>query len=96
MLTLRLRLPSGPSTVKIDKESTFAQLRTLVATTAYSPKETIVLSSGFPPAALELDDYAPIAASLHYMDTVVVSLSAATGQAVATGKPPAKRQKKAE
>eukprot|EP00966_Prymnesium_polylepis_P098715 2285702-Prymnesium_polylepis.1 len=94
-LTLRLRLPTGPTTVKIAKDATFAQLRALVASAASTSEESFALSSGFPPSPLQLEDDAPIAASLHDMDTVVVTLGATTGQAVATGKPPAKRQKKA-
>ena len=95
MLTLRLRLPAGPSTVKIEKGATFAQLRALVAETAKSPEEELTLSTGFPPTPLLLDSEALIAEMLHDMDTVVVSVSASTGQAVATGKLPTKRQKKA-
>ena len=94
MLTLRLRLPSGQATIKVNTTATFAELRAHVASTASAAEETLVLSTGFPPTALLLEDEASIAGSLNNMDTLTVSHAAASGQAVAMGKPPNKRSKK--
>lgn len=95
MLTIRLRVPSGTDTVKVLPEATFSELRALIASTTSLSERAIVLSNGFPPKILELEDDTPIGASVHDMDTIVVSLSsAASGQAVSSAKAPNKRQKK--
>ena len=75
-LTIRLRLPTGQSTITIAAEAPLSTLLAQVADVACSPAEALVLSSGFPPQPLRLEGDVPVSSVLHNMDTVTVANTA--------------------
>lgn len=87
-LSLRLRLPSGQATLQIAPEATLSELLAQIAATANLTAEGLIVSVGFPPKPLALDDDgAPISSVLQNMDTLMVAVpAAAAAPATATKK----------
>ena len=87
-LSLRLRLPSGQATLHIAPEATLSELLAQIAATANLTAEGLIVSVGFPPKPLALDDDgAPISSVLQNMDTLMVAVpAAAAAPATATKK----------
>ena len=76
-LTLRLRLPTGPSNITIAPESTQDELLEQIATAAgAADASALTVSYGFPPKPLALEQGSTIGVVLHPMELLTVQVAA--------------------